>query len=137
METRDRALPPKMRRTALLPIILLIITVGCSTDAPPRGAVETTLSVTAAMGKFDPDRGATFATEVYVHIDGNDYPLRVTDGVRVVGEPGVPPMMLGGRKVVVAGKVQDREYFARYIKWLPAEPGDDPPGVTLGIPRSD
>lgn len=127
----------KTKRWKLVPLVLLAIVAGCSSDTPPRGAVETTLSVTAAMGRFDPERGRTFATEVYVNIDGNDYPLRVTDGVKVVGEPGVPPMMLGGRRVVVAGDVEDGEYFAHYIKWLPAEPGDEPPGVTLGIPRGD
>ena len=114
-----------------------IFAVGCSSDAPPSNAVETTLSVTAAMGRFDPEGGTTFSTEVYVQIDGREYPLRTVDNVKVIGEPGVPPMMLGGRKVLVAGEVREGEYFARYIKWLPQDAGDEPPGVTLGIPASD
>jgi len=116
----------------LIPFLLLA---ACTDrDAPPRGAIEGELAVTAIMGAFDPEKSMTMSSEIYIIIDDEQYALRTTKNPKVVGEPGVAPMFLGGRKVIVKGKIKGDEYYASYLKWLPDDGEGDIPTVTLGIP---
>ena len=115
-------------------LVCLVLSACADGDAPPRGAVEVDLAVMAVMGPFDPNKGRTFSSVISVVIDGEEYTLQMTEDPKIVGEPGAPPMFLGGRKVIVKGEIRGDEYYASYLKWLPADSAEEPT-VTLGVPR--
>ncbi len=102
-------------------IYILVFTslfVSCSNDAPPRDAIEAEIAVIVLMGERDPDRGRLVSSQLHVVIDGVTYPLEAASKARIIGFEGEDRITLSGRKVLVAGAIEDGVYMATYAKLL-------------------
>lgn len=111
---------------------------ACSSDKPPSGAIEAEISVVVLMGERDPDRGRLVSSQINVVIDGARYPLEPISTARVIGFEGEDRIALAGRKVIVAGSIEDGIYRATYAKLLKevaptAEKSTQPPELSTSI----
>ena len=118
----------------LLIALLALLLVACSSDRPPANVEEAELSVGRTMGQFNPNYGWSSETILFVKIKGKEYRLEAREGSEVIGFEEIQSLVeLAGRRVLVAGEIDEGTYYASYTKLLPGEGSDE---FTVVVPKN-